>query len=195
MNPQPQTHSRQTRIKEIRNFLIVIGAGLLSAALFAGVMIYYYTPSGQFKVNKVLLSPEVAEKLSTSNGTAARVVFDGIEFASFNAMNNTWDRVKVDMDSYKKFYKMIQNDKSIRNPSKEEIDRFTFEKPASLLLRVRGEEGDVLTFSSRIFQEVQFVQDDFYRIEMREFGEGERWSYFYHPKVYEQAQKIFYPEL
>lgn len=50
--------------KQIRNLLIVVGAGVFGAFLLAYVMVVYYGPSGRYQTKNVLLEPGIIEGLT-----------------------------------------------------------------------------------------------------------------------------------
>lgn len=182
--------------KLIRQFLLVILAGVLSALVVAGVMLYYFSPTGIYRAANILLSPTVAEDLSyldvdSTTGRAVRYVFDRVEFLYFDDEERAWSRKQVELYRYRKFYKLISNDESLLVVSDIVSNMFHLDNPAILTLVVSKEGGNHTNEEVKAFQEVQFTnKGDYYRIQLHDADQITNWVYFYHPGIYAQTLQI-----
>lgn len=182
-------NEKKSRVREIRNFLIVMSGGALCALLIAAFLVYYYSPTGRYEVDQVVLSPEVADKL-TPAGNQAGVVFDGVELVYYEGKDKGWVRREASGEAYSRFYGLIKDEKSLWDVPEAVKTAFEMEKPASILVRVK--EGPVL--AKRIFQEVQILPNDYFRVELRPVDERSPWAYFHKDNLYDATQKVFSQE-
>ncbi len=159
--------------RQIIQLLSVLFAGLLTAVLALAFMVYSWSPSGDYLAKNVLLSPETVGQLSSAK---SRLVFDHVEFQN----------KKVNREAYAKFYDLVSRDRSLSEVSKEVEKLFNSPDLASIVIAVRkGKEGEALPF-----QEVSF-KGDYFRVELHEERPQDRFAYFYHPQITEQAKAIF----
>lgn len=170
---------------QIRNFLLVIGSSVGFAVIVVLVTLYYYGPTGRYLTRNVLLAPEVTGSMvfmdfNPQTGGMSRFVFDRIEFVT--------DRtIPVNMDSYREIFRLIGNDRSLRDVPDDVINLFNHENPSRLILTIRTPDQGAV----KIFQEVHFAKiGDYYRIELHvEKGEGD-WAYFYHSKIDDKINQL-----
>ena len=184
----------ESKGKEIRNLLLVIGSGIIGAVAVALMMLYYYNPSGSYLAGNVLLSPESTKVIKfqdthPTTGSPAKFIFDQIEFSYYDSQLKQWKKLNVEMDQYAKFYQLIGNERSLEVP--DEIKRlFNQPSPSVLSLKIRTEATSQSI--SKPFIEVNFVNEgDYYRIELHEEGSSGSWAYFYHPGIYNKVLEMF----
>lgn len=181
---------------QIRNFLLVILSAITFAVLIAAGLVYFYNPSGRYRAENVLLSPEMTQVLSYSDkeqtsGMLKRYVFEGIEYNYFDGQEKIWKKVPVSSGRYEQFYDLIKGDVSYAELNNTVFNAFNTRTPAMLILKVRPESND----TGKTFQEVQFVDGgDYYRITIHDEGLGERWAYFYHKNISNEAKELFAPQ-
>jgi hypothetical protein len=168
---------------EIRNLLVVMGAGVMGAVLLTFLMLTNFGPSGSYIVSNILLEPSLVEKISYQEMNT-RYQFDRIEFMYFD---HKWISLKLDAKTYRKIYDVLKGDKSVTNVPQDIQTLFYTSKPASLALVVHSENRE----NTKVFQELQFEErGDYYRILLREDDPSQNWVYFYHTKVLEQIKNI-----
>lgn len=168
---------------QIRNLIIVIGAGMMCALLLTYMMIANYGPSGNYTLSNLLLEPSLVEKISYQDDNT-HYYFDRIEFMYFDQTANRWESQKLNQDAYQQIYQLLSSDQSIKDVTPETQSLFYTSKPASLTLVVHGENRE----NTKVFQEMQFEEHgDYYRIFFKD------WIYFKHPKVLENIKKIVKP--
>jgi hypothetical protein len=180
--PEKQNSS----IAQIRNLLVVIGAGMMCGILLTYMMLANFGPSGQYIVSNILLEPSLVEKITYQENNS-RYSFDRIEFMFFNDKANRWESQKLNQATYGEIYQIIKGDKSIDKVASDVQTLFYTSKPGSLTLVVHTENRD----NTKVFQELQFEEHgDYYRIMLREDEPSQNWVYFNHPKVLEKIKKI-----
>lgn len=178
--------------KQIRNLLIVVGAGVFGAFLLAYVMVVYYGPSGRYQTKNVLLEPGIIEgltfqDLNPDTGKFSQYSMDRIELLYFEDVGNQWIRKALTLDTYRQIYEVISGDSSVMEVSDEIQGLFHLKTPATLSLVVRSETGD----GAKAFQEVQFVnRGNYYRVLLREESKKQNWAYFYHPDIFNQVLQV-----
>lgn len=186
--------------KLIRDLILVFSLGMLSAVLVALATLYYLGPTGSYKAESILLSPEVMAQLSYSDispqtGNPIPFTFDRIEFLHFNRKTREWRRSTIDKEAYANFYSMISSDRSLSVVPEQVLSFFKRESPSTLTLTVKKEGVNSGTEESRSFQEVQILNfDDYYRIQVHDKEKVINWAYFYHENIFEEAMKLLLPE-
>ncbi len=169
----------------IRRLFSVLFLGVLAAIAVAGFFLYFFNPSVSFPLNDVLINSEVAKKLNFEEG-GVRYIFNRVEFLNFNEKKQTWDKRKLTLDQYKKFYHLIKNDKSETYPGDQVTERFYESNPAimSIVVRKEGSPND------QVFQEVQISpKGDVYRVKLRQEQKYSEWAYFQHKDIYQKVLK------
>jgi hypothetical protein len=189
-------HLNKAVKEQIRNLLLIIFSAVACGFALAGYMLYYYGPTGKYVVKNALLSPDVIESLSANSGQKSggntRFILDKIEFSFYNSSKREEQKVSLKPETYAKLYHLLSNDTSLIEVPEETMSLFYRSSPASLILTVRSENKVSAEESSKVFQEVQFAsQGDYFRIELRSQNSlTDKWAYFYHPHVYQEALKI-----
>lgn len=175
--------------KRIIALLAVIFSSMALALSVAVFFIYYYGPSGQYRLENVLLSPTVLENLSFSDkgyrNENLQFHFHQIEWAKKNQTTGAWSREAIPNAQYSQLYNQLESDVSIKNVSEAMINRFYYEPVTTLFIMVRANhlsgkgEGTV-----KVFQEVQFlVGDKVYRVQLHDDSAEETWAYFEHEDI------------
>lgn len=182
--------------RDIRNILAVLGAAVLCAGLLASVFLYYYNPSGQYLAGHALLDPTIIEEINYQDqhpgtGRKVRFSFDHIEFSYFNPQKGAIRIPVISLDDYQKFYKMVAFEKSLKETHQNIQDLFFKSQPSLLTINMhtteRNEKG-----LTKVFQVVQFVPEDYFRVQLHEKNEGE-WAYFYQSGLYQEIMRLFTP--
>src|ERR1700733_331397 len=107
---------------DLKRFLLVFLGAICGGFVLTALMLYYYSPSGQYQVKNVLLSPETLQALSypeTDKGMKATYVFDRISFSYYDTSQKSWQNVPVSLSQYRSFYSLISSDKSIEDDVEE----------------------------------------------------------------------------
>ena len=186
--------------KLIRDLLMVFSLGMVSAVLVALATLYYFGPTGSYKAENILLSPEVMAQLSFSDispqtGTPIPYTFDRIEFQHFNVETREWRRSTVDKEAYANFYSMISGDRSLTVVPEDVISFFNKQSPSTLTLTVKKKGVNSGSEESRTFQEVQILNfNDYYRIQIHDKEEVISWAYFYHENIFQKSLELLLPE-
>jgi len=185
--PEVEENSKS---KQIKTLLYVVGAGVIAAAALSLSMLYYYNPTGAYSAENVLLAPEAAYGLnySDSSKVKGKVRFDRIEFEYWEVSTRKSKMVMVDKENYAAFYNLVKGITSVVNPDEAIVSRFGVGHPAKLVIKVM-EDGK----TANIFSQVEFAEDsDFFRVKLRQQGSGTswEWAYFSSPGMYRKVMQI-----
>lgn len=179
--------------RDLRRLLLVLFSGVACAFLVVALFLYYYGPSGKYKLYAVLLEPDVAAQLNYNDynpktGGDDRYVFDAFRFERVEKGTKKSDKIAVALSAYTTFYNRIKYDMSLGNIDPE-IEKLFYELPSSsLVLYVHTESPSAWQRDTKAFQELQLApQGDYYRVQLHEQNKGLNWAYFYHPKVLQEA--------
>ena len=189
-----------SKVKQIKGLIIVLSAGLSVGLLIALSMLYYYNPTGSYHANNVLLDADNAYSLrfvepGPKGKSEGRYVFDGINFSYFDQHIKQTKSLSVTKDKYAQLYGLIAEDNSLFNPNLEIQGLFNQTYLATLALNVRSTSEDSSKGVELTFSKIQFVYEDYYRIQLRQSQPGAEWIYFYHPKIYQKTLNLFAPAL
>ena len=190
-------YHKETAAKQIRNLLLVVFSGIAAAAVLTVSMVYYYGPSGRYIAKNVLLSPAMMEKLSfndnnPSTGGVSRFVFNNIEFIYYDANARKYRHLPVSIEKYRQFYDAVSGQSSVVDVTDDIMKQFYIGYPSKLTLTLRTSANGKTDSVTKKFQEVYFAQDgDYYRVELLDQNEFGNWAYFHHPKIGQEAQKLF----
>lgn len=193
MDPNTSEYSPR---KHARNVLVVLLSAFVCGLLLVAFMLNRWGPTGNYPLRNVLLEPALLSKLSYSEvggspKAADRLVFDKIEFTTFDTAQGRWLSVDVPQSTYAHFYDIVKDDWSASDPDKTLTAPYSQGKPARLILWVKPASGSAAQRSS--FQELDFSPDgNAYRVELHGHAQ-EQWVYFIHPNIYRQAQALFVP--
>jgi hypothetical protein len=192
-----KTNNSLSRASQIRNLLLVFGSGIGLAVVLALVSLYYYNPSGSYLVNNVLLSPESLKAIRFSEGSSrqggtARFVFDSLEFSFYDPSLKKWEKKPISLDQYSLFYSTISNQKSILEVPKDVENDFHKLSLLILALKVHVDGPSTAQTPATIISSIEFIERDYYRIQLREQAEGPgKWVYFHQPGIYKKVFKLF----
>lgn len=185
--------------KQVRNLLTVILSGIIAALLITTFFLYQYSPSGKYLVKNALIDPQNAETLAfndynpKTNGTS-RYIFNGFLLSYYDKPSRQKKHINLSVNDYKNFFEVIKNDLSILEiPSEIEV-LFNLDDIAKLTIQVRTESHAAWQDNIKTFQQVQLLpNEEYYRIELREENPTNKWVYFHHPLIYNDALNLFIP--
>jgi len=179
---------------DIRNLILTLLFGVAAAFGVAAFFVLNYGPSGNYTVSQSLLNPELLSRLNYNDynpktGGQDRYIFDAIEFSWVEERDKEgWKKRNIDDAAYKEIYNLIEGDKSL-----SDVPSVNSDAPMRLTLFVRTESPSEWQKDVKTFQAVEFLSNDYYRIELHEQNPGAHWIYFNHPKIREKVFKIVNP--
>ncbi len=173
-----------THRQHVRNLILIISSACGLGILMVVAMVYWYGPTGSYKLSNVLLSPSTTEGLRYQHDHM-RYVFHQVQFLYRNPDSKNWEKLTLTPETYGHIYALIQKDISFAGvpPKVEQI--FSHSHPAALVLSVRPEFSNSQGMQYHTFQEVN-VLDDHYRVELHVEGADSSWAYFEHPGILSQ---------
>lgn len=182
--------SRREANREIRNLLFVLTSSVLFAGLLAAYMITFWGPSGTYQVQKILLSPDLIPTLSyRESGT--HLVFHRVELLYPHQETGEWTVTEVSLPYYREFYQSLSQEESLLTVDPSIEQRFMSSQLRRLVLTLRPDQNLGRQFQYRTFQEVHFSPDgDYYRIELKDAGDGAQWAYFFHPGIWAFTREV-----
>lgn len=186
--------SQAPRVSDIRNFLIVLGSGVIAACAAIGLLAYMYGPSGAYSSQKVILSPDIIAShayTEITDGTkkVQKYQVSKLEFTYFDKQDSKWLTTTVSLEQYRKFWNLIAKDWSLTAPEQDQMNAFRDPHVARLTIWARPDTGDD---SAKAFQEIYFAPNsNLYRVELKGDAITEQWAYFIHSDIYQHIQKIF----
>ncbi len=181
--------------RELRNFLLVIVLGVISAFVVTYFFIHQFGATGRYQVKNALLSPATIPDLNYNDynpKTSAfdRYVFMQVEFEYFSPEQNQWVRQKLDLDTYAKIYQLIEKDQSVDPVTEEQTSQYSVQ-PARLVISVKTESDAKWQEDVKVFQTVEFAQKgNGYRVGLHEDNPGVQWAYFEHPGIYQKILEL-----
>lgn len=191
------TKSGKSTRKLIRNFFFVIFSGVLAAVAVAALSIHFLSPSGQYQAGAILMAPNTLQKISLTEqdpqtGKKTTFVFNRVELLHFDGGLKQWQRKKVALVLYEKFYSLVQKDVSLSAVPNDIPSVFNNGNPTMITL-VAGETGPgERPERTRELQQVQIAPgEDYYRIRLRENGAQAEWVYFFHPDILRETVNLF----
>jgi hypothetical protein len=189
-------HLNSSSRRDIRNLLVVFGSGLVCALILAGIMLYYYGPTGRYFARYVLLDPSLTHDLSyeevdASKNQSQRYLFDGFDFSYYDKIKKAWLHAPVDQKQYQLFYDKISPDASVQNVTSDMVAQFNQGNAAVLSLKVKADKAGPPEEKS--FQQLHILNEgNYYRVQLRDQrGNQGSWAYFEHPGIYQEALNIF----
>lgn len=180
--------------RDVRNILTVLGSAVLCAVLLASIFLYYYGPSGRYLAGNTLLDPSIMDQINYQDqylqtGKKVRFTFDRIEFSYFDSQNGQMHIFPISLDTYQDFYKQVASDKSLLEVTQNIQNLFPQSHSSLLTISMRAKEGPE-SGATKVFQVVQFIPEDYFRIQLHEKKEGE-WAYFYRSGLYQEIIRLF----
>lgn len=172
--------------RDIKNLLIVLGSSVICAALLSYLFLYYYGPSGRYIAGHALLDPAIIKQINyeekEANGQKVHFIFDKFEFSYFDKKLGKIVKIPVSQEKYKVFYQHISSLLSLENSKLEPL----FMQPHRTLLTTSMKTDS----RSRIFQIVDFNEEDYFRVQLQGKEQGE-WAYFFQPHIYQETMTLF----
>ncbi len=189
---EKQTRQRQ----DITNILSVLGAAILCAILMASWFLYYYGPSGRYLAGQTMLDPKIMERINYQDkhplsGQKVHFMFDRIEFAYFDFQQNQTRRYTILPEQYQKFYELIASEKSVEHVTDSIQNLFAAQYPTALTIYMRIAEPSGKPSMTHIFQIMQFVPEDYMRVQLKGQSHQGEWVYFYRPQLYHDVMRLF----
>ncbi len=172
---------------DIRNFLLVLTAGVVAAFLLAFVMVRYYSPTGKYLAESVLVSPEMLYRMGQGEGGSYSL--DRIEYRHFNSSSGRWETIDVSETLWGNFYALVHGDESPVQVEPELISQFHQQKLPHLTVWVRR---DGSTGGEQTLQRIDFVpQVGLYRVELLgDAKDTEGWAYFRHTAIAQRVHEL-----
>lgn len=185
--------AKKTQVKEL---LLLMFFSLAAAFGVTFFFIYTYGPTGQYLVETTLLEPKLLTQLNYNDynkitNAQDRFVFDHLTFSYYDQKSQVWKNVPATEMQYSQFYEKVAGQKSLSSIPEETVRKFAESNPAKLSIYVRTESPAAWQKETKLFQEVQFVEN-YFRVELHEQEPGTNWAYFYYPRIYEDAVKLFF---
>jgi hypothetical protein len=179
---------------DIRNILAVLVLAVACGGLLAAFFLYFYGPSGRYLAGNTLLDPKIMNQIHYQEqhlgpGNKVHFEFDSIEFSYSDSKKGYIAALPVSIEAYQKLYSMVASEKSLPEGESKVQDLFLHSRPALLTIRMRVAGGRGRG-GSKNFQIVQFIKEDYFRVQLLEKKGGE-WAYFYVPGLYEKIIQIF----
>lgn len=181
--------------RDIKNLLVVLGASVFCAAMLVFVFLHYYGPSGRYVAGHTILDPAIIQQIDyqeiePKSGQKVHFIFDRFEFSYFDKKTGELRQIPVTNQSYLKFYNLISSVLSIEHPDAKIDQLFIQSHPTLLTTSMRTLEG-IQKSTSQIFQIVQFIEEDYFRVQLHERVEQGVWVYFYLPHSYQDIMHLF----
>lgn len=181
---------KKQKNRDVRNLLMVLGFSVFCAGLLTYAFIHYYGPLGHYLAGHVLLDPSTIEEINDQSSQNIHFSFDRFEFSYFDKKAAQVQKFSVSKEQYQDFYQSIASLKSLEN-SEAEIEQFFIQShPTLLTTSMRTLEGTKKT-DDRLFQIVEFVEEDYFRIQLKDNLEHGGWVYFYQPHLFQQVMQLF----
>lgn len=178
---------RKVARTDIRNFLVVLGCGVLVAFLAVFWMVRVEGYERGIYVREVLLSPETMEMISNravkvGGKEFARYLVESIDYSYYN--KGKWDMATIDIGPYQALWAEVSGDRGTAHPDPEIVKLFDDQKVSNLAIYVRREMPYQKEGLNELFQQMQVpLQGDYYRIQMHDNENTGTWVYFYHPGI------------
>ena len=158
-------------------------------------MIYQHGPTGQYIAGHAILSPEVMRTIDYKDkhpitGQAVHFIFNGVEFSYFDTLQARVKKIDLPLTDYEQFFKLIAKEKGIKTISEQDIKLFSIGFPATLTITTRV-DSPVIMPATRVFQIIQLVETDYFRVKLHEENGAGEWIYFYRPHIYKEIMHLF----
>lgn len=182
--------------RQIYTLLSILSAGIISALLLVGFLVYNFGPKGNYLVTHAILEPKLVKNLNYSDtnnktGGMSRFVYDSIVFDYYDAKGKP-HQIEVTQDKYNQLYQLIHVDSSILQVPESIIAEFNNSLINALSIRVRTESPAAWQDEKKLFQEMQFSpKSNHYRVKLRTDPTTQQWIYFNHPDITQQTLQLF----
>lgn len=185
-----------SKFSRVMGLLSLMGGAVLTAFLIVSLLVINYGPSGHYKMANVLVTPTTLfnlryKEVDPMSGSSTAYTFDQVQFSFPDAKERRWQRLTVTPESYNDFYNLVLGEQSF-TPEEELVTRFSQQNFSSLSVQVKPQHNLGRTWSSRVFQEIHFLEgSDFFRVELRVDDPEGSWAYFKKKGIYEETLRIF----
>lgn len=181
--------------RDIQNILAVLGTAIVCACLLALVFIYYYGPTGNYLAGHTILDPAIIDQINYQEknlrtGQKVHFIFDNAAFTYFDSQKGQMHKKIIPLENYQKFYTLVASEKSLLEVSDKIKDLFLKSHPTILTINMRTMEGSPHT-TTKIFQIIQFVQEDYFRVRLHDSQDQEEWAYFYRLNLFKEIMHLF----
>ena len=178
--------------KEIKGIVLLLSCAIATGVLFAGLMLYRYSPSGRYIAGQTMMDPKVIDEINGNEGpkkkAGNRFLFDKTEFDYYDSKLGKMKRVAVSVEAYDHFYNLIRKDQSLADVEESILHRFYEPHLAKLITRMQT-NGDT---TSKLFQVIEVTRDGYYRVQLhQEQVQGDEWAYFYRKNLQNDLNDIF----
>lgn len=179
--------------QQIRNLILIVSSAVVTAFLFSALLLYKYSPTDQYNVENILISPDMVSSLKFNDknpktGGQSRFAFDKMEFL------HNQSKSAVSIDQYTLFYQMVQSKKSVMNVSDDIRNLFNRGQVGRLKIWVKTESSASWQETEKVFQQVEFASSGgYFRIELRQSdsSQSDPYAYFYAPELYSKILSLF----
>lgn len=188
---------RQSQSKQdIKNIITVLITAIFCAGLLSIVFIYYYGPSGRYVAGQAILDPSVIEQINAQDihskkGGDVRFTFDRIEFSYYDPAHSQPQIKSVTPENYKKFYALVNSEKSLEEVPPNIEALFKQSRPIALTIFMHTIEPSKNGTVPQVFQVIQFIQEDYFRVQLRDVKDQGEWAYFFYPQLYLEVMELF----
>lgn len=178
--------------RDIYNFVAVLGIAVACATLLAFFFIYNFGTKKDFTIGNILFDPSAVQQVEqdqkqTKQGKKIHFYFSQLEFSLLNSLNHQISRRPISLKNYYDLFHLIKTDKNLNDP--KDLDSvFIKSSPATLFVSLSSQvANEPVTVVS---QEIQFIPEDYYRVELIDQTKKGEWIYFYHPHIYQQFLQL-----
>jgi hypothetical protein len=183
----------ETAKRDVQRIAVLLTCAVATAGLIAGVMLYGYSPSGRYIAGQTILDPQVMNQINIQDKKSkkeqnGRFVFEKIDFTYYDSASKKMEHIPVSMESYKKFYSLINQEKSIEKVTDELKNLFNHPHINRVVTTMHEGENT----ASKVFQMIEITPDDFFRVQLHGDQQNpDQWAYFYRNHINEEVLRIF----
>lgn len=187
--------------KDIRNFLLVIAAGIVFAAALAWWMVRTEPLDHSRQLQDVLISPETIETISNravtaAPGKSARYMIERIVLSD-STPQDQWKDFQIDIGGYKKLFASLRNDEGVweNDVEGEILKAFMLTRLPSLAIYLKEEQPYQSSGKTELFQQMQFAPTTgWYRVNLHTNDQSQlKWIYFQNKHLDELLKEIEAP--
>ena len=186
---------KQRTNRDIKNILVVLGMAIICAGLTASLFLYYYGSTGRYVAGHALLDPGVIERINyqeqlPKSSQNAHFIFEKTEFSYFDPEQGQVRRQTIPLEKYQKFYDLVSSEMSLASVSDNIKNLFLVSHPALLTTMMRSTSSGSSS-TAQVFQVVQFLPEDYFRVQLHSEQDQGEWAYFYHSNLYKEIMRLF----
>lgn len=177
--------------QSISTLILLFTLSFFVAFVVVLFLVFYFDSSKSVHGGSLLMSPKALnqESFKTKSGRRLRFSLSRIEYITVNRYGRGWGRYFVSMEGYKRFYENVRKHRSESVVSPELVDQFALVNPSSLTIFVvsrDNQEGE-----PTVFQQIEFLEDDFRVQVVGEDPTQVTWFYFHAPGISWKANEWF----